>query len=63
MQMLGLSLTPWNEKKHPSKQFPVQLKCFNFISWVGFFFFFSLFLNFELHYKNEEVEGKKPNLF
>lgn len=25
MQMLGLSVRPWNERKHPSKQFPVQL--------------------------------------
>lgn len=25
MQMLGLSVRPWNEKIHPSKQFPVQL--------------------------------------
>lgn len=58
MQMLGLPLMPWDEKEHPSKQFPAQLKCFHFIS-LHFMVFFSLFLNLELHYKNEEAEGKR----
>lgn len=41
---------------------PVSNSLFSSNVFISFHGFFRLFLNFELHYKNEDVEGKKTQL-